>query len=235
MTTIKTKVPPPTEHLIFTGKDGREYKLTFKEKLFVEKYLEAYANGTEAMMQVYDVKNRKVAAAMAAEYLRKPNIYSYVNYLMEEYGYNDDNVEKQHLFLLNQASDLKSKAKAVEMFHKLRKKYGDDGEKGVKIIIEVPEYGKGNQDQGAVSVRAEAVPAADTAKPVAESHTGDAPKGGENENDPQPANTEDGASGEQEGTVSILIPAIQPSEEGNLAGPGDDAALPASVDREEER
>jgi len=106
--------------------DGKTYTITMKERLFCEHYLEQYGNGVQAVYKAgYKVKNAIVASGIAYENLRKPHIYSYINSLLEERGYNDDNVAKQHAFLLQQHADLKTKAKAIEMYYKLRGKIKD--------------------------------------------------------------------------------------------------------------
>lgn len=105
-------------------KDGKTYTMTLKEKLFCEAYLEFKGDGVDAVYEAgYDVKNPRVAAAIAYENLTKPHLMAYIDSLLEEYGFNDDNVEKQHMFLLQQHADLKTKAKAVEMYYKLRGKF----------------------------------------------------------------------------------------------------------------
>lgn len=110
----------------FVGVDGKSYQLTLKEQMFCKLYLETKGNGTEAAYQVYKCKNRMVAAAVAYEYLRKPQIVAYVNALLEQYGFNDDNVTKQHLFTLNQYGDLNAKNKAIDMFYKLKGNYAPE-------------------------------------------------------------------------------------------------------------
>jgi hypothetical protein len=108
-------------------KDGKTYRLRPKEKLFAESYLTFYGNGVQAIYEAgYKVKDPRVAAAMAYENLTKPHIIAYVNSLLEEYGFNDDNVEKQHLFVLNQYGDLTAKNKAIEMYYKLRGKFAPE-------------------------------------------------------------------------------------------------------------
>lgn len=108
----------------YTGLDGNEYSLTLKEKAFCIAYLEFKGNGVDAVFEAgYKAKNSLVAAQIAYENLIKPDIFNYVNLLLEEYGFKDDNVEKQHLFLLNQMGDLKSKGRAVDMFYRLKGKY----------------------------------------------------------------------------------------------------------------
>lgn len=118
----------------YMGLDGVEYSMTLKEKKFVELYMQGGANGTQAVIDAgYDVYNKKtgainrnLAAVIAYELLRKPHIYSFVNVLMDQYGFNDGNVERQHMFLLNQDADLTAKRGAVDMFYKLKGKYAPE-------------------------------------------------------------------------------------------------------------
>jgi hypothetical protein len=110
----------------FTGEDNKEYRLTVKEKLFCIRYLEERGNGTQAAFEIYDCKNMKVAASVAYENLRKPHIIAFVNSKLNEYGFNDDNVKKQHLYTLNQFADLAQKNKAVDMFYKLKGEYAPE-------------------------------------------------------------------------------------------------------------
>ena len=121
---------------VYKGLDNKNYRLSTKEKMFCEAYLEFGASGIDAVYKAgYKPKNAMVAGAMAYEYLKKPQIFNYINLKLEEYGFSDDSVEKQHLFLLNQDADLKSKAKAIEMFYRKRGKYQpEDGEKPTKVV-----------------------------------------------------------------------------------------------------
>lgn len=122
-------------------KDGKTYTMTLKEKLFCEFYLEFKGDGVDAIKEAgYDVKNNLVAASMAYENLRKPHLMVYINSLMEEYGFNDDNVEKQHMFLLQQHADLKTKAKAVEMYYKLRGKFPKESP-DVNVTLSLKDLG----------------------------------------------------------------------------------------------
>jgi len=107
----------------FIGNDKKEYKLTLKEKLFCEKYLEIKGNGTEAAFDVYKCKNMQTASAISYEYLGKPQIIAYIDLKLEECGFSDENVKKQHLFTLNQFADLAAKNKAIDMFYKLKGQY----------------------------------------------------------------------------------------------------------------
>lgn len=117
-------------------KDGKTYRMTIKERLFCDAYLEFKGDGVDAVFEAgYKAKNALVAAAIAHENLRKPNLIAYINSKLEEAGFNDDEVYKQHLFLLNQHSDFKSKAKAIEMYYKLKGSFAP--EKSVNVNIDV--------------------------------------------------------------------------------------------------
>lgn len=110
----------------FKGNDGKIYKITLKEKLFCETYLETRGSGVDAALRVYNCKNRQVAWTMASQELIKPQIIAYIDLKLEEYGFTDENVKKQHLFTLNQFQDLGAKNKAVDMFYKLKGTYAPE-------------------------------------------------------------------------------------------------------------
>lgn len=120
----------------FIGLDKKKYKIEFRQKLFCEYYLQEKGNGVEAIISAgYDINykdrngkdtgtpNRKLCAVMARENLIKPNICAYINKRLDEYGFVDDNVERQHLFLINQFGDLNVKAKGIDLYYKLKNKY----------------------------------------------------------------------------------------------------------------
>ena len=100
-----------------------KYILTLKEKKFSDLYLQFNGNGTRAAFETYNCKNARVAAAVASENLTKPNIIAYLNFKLEEYGFNEENVKKQHLFILNQFADLSAKNKAIDMYYRVTNRY----------------------------------------------------------------------------------------------------------------
>lgn len=105
-------------------KDGNVYHLTIKEKRFCEAYLEAFGNGVKAVFEAgYKVKNALVAKSIAYNLLTNAHIIAYVDSLLEKYGFDEENVIKHHLYLLNQFGDLTNKAKAVDMFYKIKGRY----------------------------------------------------------------------------------------------------------------
>lgn len=118
--------------------DGKTYKMTLKEQSFCEAYLEFKGDGVDAVFEAgYEAKNALVAAGIAYENLRKPNLIAYINSKLEEYGFNDDAVFKQHLYVLQQHADLKSKVKAIDMFYKLKGTYAPE-KKHVVLEAEAP-------------------------------------------------------------------------------------------------
>lgn len=148
---------------VFTGLDGKEYDLSFKMKLFAEKYLEFKGSGVNAVISagydvrkkddkgepINDVYNRKLAAVIARENLQKPNICAYISKLYERYGFSDEAVEREHLFLINQQEDKKTKKAAIDMYYKLKSKYPAEkhditskGEKVLGIRMIVPDGAK---------------------------------------------------------------------------------------------
>ena len=105
-------------------------KLSLKQQLFCQAYVDTLGNGTEAVIRAGYVVNKKdghpdrnVAKSLASENLTKPDILAYINILLEKAGLNDQNVAAQHWFLVNQNADLSVKAKAIDMYYKLKGKY----------------------------------------------------------------------------------------------------------------
>lgn len=101
--------------------------LTPKQLKFCEYYTsgdkEMFGNGTLSYMEVYDVSNYKVAQACASRLLSNAIICQEISRRLEIGGFNDENVEKQHLFLINQFSDLKTKRAALFDYYKLKGKF----------------------------------------------------------------------------------------------------------------
>lgn len=105
-------------------------------QLFVTQDTEFYGNGTMSYLESYDRQKRKsknggiktkpmsykTAASNAYKLLKKPEICQRINELLEAQGFNNENVDKQHLFLLNQFADLKTKLGAVKEYNVLKKR-----------------------------------------------------------------------------------------------------------------
>ena len=110
----------------FKGTDGKTYSMSMQKKEFCEKYLEYNGNGSRAYIEVYSPKNTNIARISASQLLTTPNVVNYINSLLDSEGFNDQNVTKQHLFLLNQHADLSSKSRGVDLYYKLKGQYAPD-------------------------------------------------------------------------------------------------------------
>ncbi len=101
-------------------------------QLFVFHDTEFYGNGVSSYMEAYKQprkgktgpKTKQItyhaAASNAYKLLKKPEIIKKINELLDAQGFNDENVDKQHLFLLNQFADLKSKLGAIKEYNSLK-------------------------------------------------------------------------------------------------------------------
>jgi len=109
----------------FTSLDGKEYKLNSKQKLFCDKYLNSRGDSISAVEGAgYKIGgNRKLASSIASENLTKPNICAYLNLKLKESGLDDEFIDKQLLFLINQYSDLRVKLSAIDTYYKLKGRY----------------------------------------------------------------------------------------------------------------
>lgn len=100
-------------------------KLTLKQKLFCDYYLEGFGNATEAVIKAgYNVSkkngipDRVLAKSIASENLTKPYLLNYLRRKLDAVGLNDENVMRHHAFLINQFADLSVKAKAIDLYYK---------------------------------------------------------------------------------------------------------------------
>lgn len=108
-------------------------KLTLKQKMFCEAYIETLGNATEAVIKAgYAVSgenghpNRIIAKSIASENLTKPYICEYINMLLDRSGLNDKNVGIQLNFLINQFADLSVKARAIDIYYKINGTYAPE-------------------------------------------------------------------------------------------------------------
>ena len=133
MTTKKTVGVAKTKKVI-TKEEGEE-KLNLQQESFCKLYAlgdkEVFGNGTLCYLQTYGaehllkyktVMTHKVAGVNASRLLGNARIIARINALLEEGGFNDVNVDKQHLFLVNQFSDLKTKLGAIREYNELKKR-----------------------------------------------------------------------------------------------------------------
>lgn len=106
-------------------------ELTLKQEEFCKAYVskDFFGNGTQAYLEVYGYKDEdgntityESAKSAASRLLTFDNILKKINSLLEEGGFNEQNVDKQHLFLINQFADLKTKMNAIKEYNRLRER-----------------------------------------------------------------------------------------------------------------
>jgi len=111
-------------------------------QLFVKPENDFFGNGVASYLEVYDIDKSKpnwykTACAAASQLLSNIKVCKRINELLETSGFNDQNVDKQHLFLLNQFADYKTKLGAIREYNALKKRV----ENKIEINLPTPIYG----------------------------------------------------------------------------------------------
>ena len=115
----------------FKGLNGKSYRLTKRQKLFCYHFLTPNISGTEAAVRAgYATKKGKVnyvlAATVASENLRKPNVCAFITLRFKDLGITDELAEKHHLYTLTQYDNLSAKNKAIEMYYRKKGLFAPD-------------------------------------------------------------------------------------------------------------
>jgi len=117
---------------------------TTKQEIFCQEWLDNVGNGTLAALVAFDIEGKellgieqkdrtkeqieitdrayKTASVMATEYLRKPSIIKRIDEILEERGFNDDAVKREH-FRLIRTGDESVKMRAIDSYYKLKGKF----------------------------------------------------------------------------------------------------------------
>lgn len=105
--------------------------LNLKQEEFCKTYVsqDFFGNGTQSYLEVYGLEDEggnkisyETAKSAASRMLTYDNIIKKINELLEIGGFNEQNVDKQHLFLINQFADLKTKMSAIKEYNRLRER-----------------------------------------------------------------------------------------------------------------
>lgn len=123
-----------------------ESKLNPRQEKFCQHYVskEFFANGVQAYIEAYDIvvesqKDYNSACAAASRLLSNVNICDRINDLLDEAGLNDNFVDKELLFLIQQHADYKSKLGSIREYNKLKSRITDkiehSGSIGGQIVI----------------------------------------------------------------------------------------------------
>ena len=114
---VKVKVNISNEQESFCQFFVRDPKLSGKP---YECYMKVYKD------QLEPHQTPEVVRRQAKELLVDDRIIQRITALLEEDGFNDANVDKQHLFLINQHADFSTKMKGIEHYNKLKKRTNDN-------------------------------------------------------------------------------------------------------------
>ena len=106
----------------FKAPNGKNYRLTPKQKLFCDYYIKTL-NGVQSAFEVSDTKDYKTAASMASENLIKPNIVAYLTLQFARFNITPDETMAHLGYLVRQFSDLGAKGRGVDMSLKVFGKY----------------------------------------------------------------------------------------------------------------
>lgn len=116
-----------------------------KWEVFCQAWVDTLGNGTRAALEAFEISYKELceidwkdldaagiltrksaentAAAMAREYLRKPQIIQRIDEIMEERGLSDAAVKREHYKLIKQDEDLSVKRSAIADYYKLKGKF----------------------------------------------------------------------------------------------------------------
>lgn len=97
-------------------------------QMFVNGEKEMFGNGVQCYLEIYEIDKvkpnwYKTACSAASQLLSNIKVINRIRELLEEGGFNEENIGKQHLFLINQFTDLGTKMRAISDFYKLKGKY----------------------------------------------------------------------------------------------------------------
>lgn len=102
-------------------------------KLYVSFDKEYYGNATACYKKIYGTTNQQVATTLAGKMLSNNKITARINELLSIEGFNDQNVDKQLLFIINQHKKLDVKMKGISEYNKLKKRVTD------RLEISIPK------------------------------------------------------------------------------------------------
>lgn len=146
----------------FKATDGKQYRLTSKQKHWCDIYLEKGANFTIASLEAYKVTNKHLckipwkllsdkekrrriatentASHIGAENLRKLPIKNYIDKILSDEGYTDEVVRLEHFKNIKQDKNLPAKNQAIDMYYKKKGAYAPEKSESQVTVVEVVKY-----------------------------------------------------------------------------------------------
>jgi hypothetical protein len=122
-------------------KKKRVEELRARQEKFCQLYAkdtDFFGNGVAAYLEVYDIDKSKpnwykTACAAASQLLSNIKVCERINEIMEDCGFNDIAVDKQHAFLIAQHDDKHVKLGAIKEYNKLKQRIVE------KIELDIPK------------------------------------------------------------------------------------------------
>jgi phage terminase small subunit len=125
-----------------------EQELTPKQEIFCRNYAgtrEFFGNGVQSYMDAFNCENYDTAKVEACNLLTNPNILKRINSILDLAGFNDENVDKQTAFLINQNVDYRAKIAAIKEYNQLKSRiknklevnFGEEDRKSLKDIVDI--------------------------------------------------------------------------------------------------
>lgn len=127
------KQAPRSKVYSFIGTDNKEYSLTPMQFKFADAMMGLDKSGFQAVIEagynVYDEKgklNKHLVWSISTENLSKPAILEYLRTQLQSVKMTKDSMMLEMSFLAFQRFDLKTKAKAIDMFWKMIGEYAPE-------------------------------------------------------------------------------------------------------------
>lgn len=107
-------------------------KLSLRQEKFCQMYLDydkdLFGNGVQCYLEIYDIDRSKpnwykTACVACSQLLSNVKVCDRIAELLENGGFNDENITKQHLFLVNQHADFSVKMRAISDYYKVKGKF----------------------------------------------------------------------------------------------------------------
>lgn len=110
-----------------------KYGLTFHQEMFCQYFTspsEFFGNGTQSYLAAYGLDGNNphhysTAKCQASGLLTNRNIIKRITDLIELAGFNDQNVDKQLLLVIQQSADFNAKISAIREYNKLKQRITD--------------------------------------------------------------------------------------------------------------
>ena len=134
MATRKNRNAIKDNPLAFTGLDGKTYKLTLKQKLFAEAWVENRGNGVQAAQTAGYKGSYNVRRAVSIENLQKPTVLAYIRFLLKDMGLSHETADRELLSVMHQQTHLPAKVQAIREYNRLEKR-GESASGNITVII----------------------------------------------------------------------------------------------------